>query len=144
MGVRNRDLAVLRGILGIMQEIRALEERQAWQRERMTSLSRHLTGMPGGGLRPRGLDDAFAALSRLEEEHEKKCLEYAREMERAEAALNGIDEEPLRAFVVMKYMLDMPDASIREELGLTRRAFDRMRERVEEAESLGAMGGERA
>lgn len=139
MGVKNRDLAMLQGILGIMQEIRALEERQAWQRERMTSLSHHLNGMPGGGTRPRGLDDAFAALSRLEEEHEARCLEYVRAMERAEAALNGIDE-PLRAFVVMKYMLGIPDSTIRDELWLTRGAFDRMRDRVENAESLEELG----
>ena len=66
--IRNADIALLRDVFFIMQDIRALEERRAWQRDRMSNISQHLS-FTGGGGEPKGLDSAYAALSGLEEEH---------------------------------------------------------------------------
>jgi hypothetical protein len=134
--VRNRDIPLLRDILPIMQQVCALEKRRDWQRDRMMRITQHITGMPGGGGMPRGLDEAFAMLSELDLEHEEMCREYVARMRRAERILNGIESQSMRAFVVMKYMMDIPDMRIREELNLTRTGFERARRCVEDAERM--------
>lgn len=134
--VRNRDIPLLCDIPCIMQEIRQIEERREWQRDRMTNISQHLTGMPGGGGLPRGLDDAFARLAEIDEEHEMRCREYARQLRKAQTILNGLESRTMRVFVTMKYIMDVPDVSIRDALNMTRRGFDRARRAVEEAECM--------
>ena len=53
--IRNRDIPVLADVLAIMQDVRMTEEQKAWQRDRLTNITPHLTGMPGGGGLPKGL-----------------------------------------------------------------------------------------
>lgn len=131
--VKNRDIPLLSEIRYIMQEICQLEQRRQWQRERMMNITQHLTGMPGGGGMPKGLDDAFSLLSELETEHEARCRAYARKLKRAQKVLDGIGSEVMRAFVEMKYVQDRPDTEIRDTLGMTRRGLERARRCVEEA-----------
>ena len=134
--IRNRDIPLLADILCVMQEVALIEQRREWQRERMDNISAHLTGMPGGGSAPTGLDDAFAKLSEIDAEHEKQCREYAGKMKTAEKLLNGIPTEEMKTFVLMKYVFDLPDAEIREKLNMTRRSFEKAKQAVEDAPDM--------
>ena len=131
--VRNRDLILLSQVVRIMQDIRLIEERRKWQYERMFSITQHISGMPGGGRAPHGLDEAFSALSELDHAHGEKCREYVMQLKRAEKVINQIESAEMRTFVVMKYMTDAPDTEIREALNMTRRGFERARRCVEDA-----------
>ena len=71
--IRNRDIPLLSDVFYIMQEICQIEQRRDWQRDRMLNITQHLSGMPGGGGVPKGLDEAFSLLSELDEEHEQRC-----------------------------------------------------------------------
>ena len=137
--IRNRDIPLLADVLSIMQEICQIEQRRDWQRDRMLNITQHLTGMPGGGGTPKGLDEAFALLSELDEEHEKRCKDYVRQLKAAQKILNGIESRSMRAFVTMKYVMDVPDAQIREELNMTRTGFNRARRCVESAEHMSSV-----
>ena len=134
--VRNRDIPLLADVLSIMQLTVKTEERRTWQRDRMYSLSQHLSGMPGSGRLPTGLDEAFARLSELDEEHGRYVKEYARKMRKAQDILNGIQSASMRAFVLLKYVLDIPDTEIREELNMTKYGFEQARKCVEEAPNM--------
>ena len=133
--VRNRDIPKLCAVPAIMQEIIGLEERRAWQRSRAENVTQHLTGMPGGG-EPHGLDTVFAAISALEEEHEKKCARYIREVQEAERILDAIPSRTMRAFVTMRYMLGSTNRQIMRELNLSRWGFESARRSVEEAPDM--------
>ena len=63
--IRNKDIPLLADIFTIMQDIRQIEERREWQKGRMFNITQHLTGMPGGGGMPKGLDEAFAQIKGL-------------------------------------------------------------------------------
>ena len=52
--VKNRDLATLARVRCLMAEVQALEEREAWQRERMTRITQQLGGTGRGGGAGRG------------------------------------------------------------------------------------------
>ena len=131
--VRNRDIPILAEVLSIMQDIKQIERRREWQRERMYSISYHLTGMPGGGGSPKGLDGAFVLLSQIDEEHEQRCRDYAMQVRKADRILQGIESPTMRAIVELKYVWDEPDAEIRRRLHLTRRGLERARRCIEEA-----------
>lgn len=137
--IRNRDIPLLASVIRLMQDVRMTEQMRQWQRERLTNISPHLTGMPGGGGLPKGLEDAFAAISELEAEQARRCLEYAERMKKAERIINGIASEDMRTFVKMKYVFDIPDAEIRRELNMTRRGFDMARKCVEDAPDMAAV-----
>lgn len=134
--VRNRDIPLLSEVLYIMQEICQIEQRRNWQHDRMTNITQHLSWMPKGGGLPKGLDDAFALLSEIDEEHEARCREYVCQLQEAQKILNGIESRTMRTFVMMKYIMNVSDANIREELNMTRRGFDRARRCVEEASCM--------
>ena len=134
--VRNRDIPLLTEILYIMQEVKLLEEQRDWQHDRLTHITQHLTGMPGGGGQVHGYEDAFARLSELDEEHENRCVEYSQQLKQAQKILNGISSRSMRVFVLMKYVFDVPDTEIREELNMTRRYFEKARRAVEEAPDM--------
>lgn len=134
--IRNRDIPLLADVLCIMQEICQIERQRDWQRDRMLNITQHLTGMPGGGGQPKGLDEAFAMLSELDEEHEQRCKDYVRQLRAAQKILNGIVSRSMRTFVVMKYIMDVPDSEIRQELNMTRTGFNRARRCVENAKRM--------
>ena len=134
--VRNRDIPILADVLPIMQEIKLIEQRRNWQRDRMENITQHISGTPGGGGVPKGLDEAFALLSELDEEHERSCKEYVRRIKAAQDALNGIKTESMRTFVIMKYIMNVPDIEIRRELNMSRTDFSRARHCVESAERM--------
>ena len=137
--IRNRDIPVLCDVLPVMQLVCATEKRLDWQHDRMTAMSQHISGMPGGGTLPQGLDEAFAKLYEAGEDHEKELLQYNKELRAAERILNGIESRTMRAFVVMKYVWDVADAEIRRELNMTEWGFNRARKAIEEAENMGAV-----
>lgn len=137
--VHNRDILLLADVLYIMQEVCRTEQRRDWQRDRMYNITQHLTGMPGSGSLPKGFDDAFAMLSEIDEEHENLCKGYVRKLRKAQRILNGIESQSMRTFVLMKYILDVPDADIQRELNLTRRGFERARNCVEKAPDMASV-----
>lgn len=134
--VRNRDIPLLADVLPTMQLVNQTEKILNWQHDRMTSIHQHISGMPGGGLLPQGLEDAFARLYEVGEDHEKEIRQYLKELREAERVLNGIESRSMRGFVVMKYVFDIPDAEIRRELNMTEWGFNRARKAIEEAESM--------
>lgn len=134
--VHNRDIPLLADVLPIMQEVCQIEKWRDWQHDRMLNITQHLTGMPGGGGLPKGLDEAFAILSELDEEHEQRCKDYARKLKAAQKILNGIESQTMRSFVIMKYIMNVRDADIRHELNMTRTGFNRARRCVESAECM--------
>lgn len=134
--IRNRDIPTLTEVLCIMQEIQMLEKQRGWQRENLFSMAQRLTGMPGGGGLPKGLDDPFARLAELDEEQKRRAGEYEKQLRAAEEILNTIPAQSLRTFVKMKYVMNAPDSEIRKELNMTRRGFDRARKCVEDAPDM--------
>lgn len=134
--VRNRDIPLLAEVLCTMQEVEMLEQQKDWQRERLTSMSQRITGMPSGGGLPQGLDEKLAELFEVEEIHLKRFAEYGAEIKRAEEILNGIQSRSMRVFVIMKYVFDIPDTDIRDRLNMTRRGFEKARRAVEEAPDM--------
>lgn len=135
--IRNRDIFVLQDVIRVMQEVRALETRRQWQRERMTNITRHLTGMPiqHGGMG--GLDAAFAALAQLEDDHKEKVKEYICKLKAAEQIVNGIGNPFMRTFVTMMYIENLSAKMVRSELNLSEWGFKRARQAVEQAEDMG-------
>ena len=136
--IRNKDIPLLADIFCIMQDIKQLEQRREWQQDRMFNITQHLTGMPGGGS-PRGLDEAFALLSEIDDEHKQRCKEYTRQLRKAQKILNNIESSSMRTFVVMKYVMDVSDSEIRRELNMTKHGFYRARKCVEEASCMAAV-----
>lgn len=134
--VRNRDIPALSAVLAIMQDVVQTERLRLWQRERMTSLSQHLSGMPGGSGEPRGLDADFAMVAELEAEHREKCRQYVHELRQAERIVNRIESRTMRTFVVMRYILNIPNREIIRQLNMTRWGFERARKSIEEAEDM--------
>lgn len=134
--IRNKDIQTLADILSLMQLVTTTEQQLDWQHERMLSLSQHLTGMPGGGVLPKGLDDALAALEEAGEAHKEKITQYMHELREAKKVLDGIESRTMLAFVVMKYVMGIADTEIRRELNMTEWGFARARKSVEEANSM--------
>lgn len=137
--VNNKDIPTLEQVHSVMAQVTHLEERRAWQQDRMGFISQHLTGMPGGGGTPRGLDEAFARLAEVDDEHADKCKMYVRRLRKAEKILNSIENINMRTFVMMRYVLGASDMEIRKELNMTRRGFDRARKYVESAPNMASV-----
>lgn len=133
--IQNRDIPKLQKVFSLMQDIRALEERRVWQRERMVNITQHLSGMPGSG-EPRGLDAAYAALSELETEHQELVKAYTRELKAAERIVNSIGNPTMRSFVTMMYIENLPPRVVRCELNMTEWGFKRARMSVEQVKSM--------
>ena len=136
--VSNRDIPALTEVLSVMQAVGEIEQRRGWQRDRMSHITQIISGMPGGGS-PKGLDAALAALDELDREQREECLLYVRQLRKAQAILNGIENLNMRTFVVMRYVMGCSDAEIRRELNLGRRGFERARRCVENARSMAAV-----
>lgn len=134
--IRNKDIDVLRQIMYTMQRVRILEERAAWEKDRMNNVTSHLSFTPRGGGIPSGLDRAFAALSDLEEQHKDEVVRYTKQLKRAESILNGIEREDMRTFVMMMYVEQLPITEVRERLNMSRRHFDSARKAIEDAENM--------
>ena len=139
VAIRNKDIPLLTDILSTMQLVNETERRLDWQHDRMLSINQHISGMPGGGSLPKGLEDALAKLEEAGEAHEARIREYLCELREAERVLNGIPSRSMRTFVVMKYVMDAPDAEIRRELNMTEWGFGRARRAVEQAENMASV-----
>jgi hypothetical protein len=133
--VKNRDIIKLQRVVSLMQDIRALEDRRGWQKDRMTNITQHLSFAPGGRT-PQGLDAAYASLSELEGKHRQKVKAYARELRATERILNSIENPNMRTFVVMMYVLNLTHREVRAELNMSEWGFRRAKEAVEQAKSM--------
>ena len=137
--IRNRDIPLLANVLPIMQMISKTEEMRRWQEERMTSITTHLSGMPGGRGVAGGFEETLALLSEIDESRKQLCAEYAETLTEAEAILNGIESVSMRAFVTMKYVMDVPDIQIRRELGMSLKRFYGAKRCIEDAEDMASV-----
>ncbi|MBQ6960856.1 MAG: hypothetical protein IJP78_07775 [Clostridia bacterium] len=134
--IRNRDIPLLSRVLYIMQGVSATEQLRSWQQDRLWNITQKITGLPGGGGVPGGYEKNFSAIGEIEEKFASQCEEYTQEMQEAEAILNAIQSETMRIFVIMKYVLHMPDRRIMRELNIRRWKLDKMSRAIEEAESM--------
>lgn len=134
--IRNRDIPLLSRVLYIMQGVSATEQIRQWQQDRLWNITQKITGLPGGGGVPGGYEKNFSAIGEIEERFASQCDEYTQEMQEAEAVLNAIKSETMRIFVIMKYVLHMPDRRIMRELNIRRWKLDKMSRAIEEAESM--------
>ena len=134
--IKNRDIPLLERIFCVMQEIESLEKRREWQRERMFALTKRLTGMPGGGGLPRGIDAALAILDELDERYAEKIREYSRDLKTAERIMNGIASAQMRTFVQMYYIDGIGKGEIMRDINMTEWGFDRARTSIEQAPDM--------
>lgn len=134
--IRNRDIPRLSRVLYTMQDVNATERKRMWQQDRLWNITQRITGMPGGHGEPKGLDASFSAISELEEKYEAECAAYVRELKEAEAILNAIPSRTMRAFVTMRYVLDMGRKEIMSMLNLKSWRYYDMCECVEQAEDM--------
>ena len=134
--VQNRDIPILARVLTAMWDATNIEEMRGWIRERMYNITQHLSGIPGGGSQPKGLDDTFAKLSELDEEHREKCRVFVKELEAAETILNNIQSPTMRTFVVMKYVMDIPNTKIMQQLNMSEWRFNQARACIEQAADM--------
>lgn len=137
--VKNADIITLSEILPTMQLINSIEKRYAWQKDSLFSITRHMTGMPRGTGGDKGMDAVFAALDEMERDQNEKSAQYIRRLKKAERILNGIESLTMRAFVVMKYVMDLPDTEIQKELGMSKWSFNRARNAVESAPDMASV-----
>lgn len=137
--VNNRDILILQEVICVMQEVRALETRREWQRERMYNITQHLTGMPSQHGQTGGLEAAFASVAALEDEHKDKVKEYTRKLKAAERIINSIGNHFMRVFVMMMYVENIPPKKVRSELNLSERGFRTARTAVEQAQDMASV-----
>lgn len=137
--IKNADIQILTQIHSIMTQVTYIERQRLWEQERMGYISQHLSGMPGGGAMPRGLDEAFARLAEIDDEHAKRCKVYVRQLKKAQKILNSIENINMRTYVMMRYIFRASDTEIRKELNMTRRGIERARKCIEEAPDMGAV-----
>lgn len=136
--VRNRDIGTLEKVHYLKGEIESLEERARWERERMKSITQHLSAAPGGG-GGRGMDDCFAKIDSLEERHRNLISVYDRTIRKAEAIIGRISSAQMRCFVTMLYLDGKSGSDVQSKLKMTRWQFENARECVENAECMDAV-----
>lgn len=134
--IRNRDIILLSHILNMIQDVGLTEQKRLWMQDRLFSMSQHITGMPGGGERPAGLEEPLAAIWELEEKYAKECREYLRDISRAEQILNHIQCRSMRTFVMMRYVFNLGNTEIMKRLNMKRRRFEQACKAIEQAPDM--------
>jgi len=133
--VKNADIPMLQEIRMLKMDIVSLEQRRKWERERMERITQSLSASPGGGT-ARGMDEAFAAISELEEKHKQLIKQYTRKMKKAERILSGIRSCQMRTMVTMLYLDNVPPSAVQAVLHMSRWAFENARNAIEDAPSM--------
>lgn len=137
--VKNRDIPMLSRVLYVMQAVSSTEQKRMRLQDRLWNMTQHITGLPGGGGEPKGLDATFAAIGETEEAYGQECAEWMAELKQAEDILNGIPSETMRVFVTMRYLLDMSRKEIMGQLNLKRWRYEEMCQAIEQAEDMGSV-----
>ena len=132
----NRDIKLLQEVSSIMALADETEQRMNWEHDKIMNITPHLTGMPGGGGLPKGIDDALCSLHDAEQAHMFSLRRYTRAIRRADEIVHGIENAEMRAFVVMRYLKGMTDVAVRRELKMSEYALKAARECVESAERM--------
>lgn len=134
--IRNRDIILLSQIRYMIQDVSMTEQKRQWMQDRLFAMSQHITGMPGGGSQPAGLEEPLAAIGELEEKYAKECREYLRDLNRAEQILNHIKSRSLRTFVMMRYVFGIGNNEIMKRLNVKRRRFEQACKAIEQAPDM--------
>jgi hypothetical protein len=133
---KNRDAELMEGIFDLMNETVSVEKRSEWTYERMFSITRKMTGMPGGGGNAPGMDGMLAEVEELNGfygEKLKRCLAMLR---KAERVLNGIENQRMRTFVQMVYIDRAAKGKVMKDMEMSEYMFEKCVERIEVAESM--------
>ena len=133
--VQNRDIPFLAGTMSALQAISQTEQRIAQMRDGISHITQTITGVPGGR-GAKGLDDLFAELSELEDTLKQEGKDYLHRVKEAQKILDGISSPSMRTFVVMKYVMFVPNEEIRSGLNMTRRSFERAVKSIEGAADM--------
>ena len=134
--MRNQDVKLMENIFDILNETVSVERRNEWAHERMYSITRWITGMPGGGGNSPGMDGLIAEVEELSEIYGEKLRKCLNDLKRAERVLNGIENQRFRTFVQMFYIDRVQKAEILREMNMTEYVFNKCRERIEQAENM--------
>lgn len=134
--VRNRDIPILARVLYAMQDARHAEDACAYAQDRMTGITRYLTGMPHGNSGKAGFENAYAALEGAGERYIARLEASLALLRKAEDILNGIKNEDARTFAVMLYIYGMSAEDIRSELNMSPWGFRQARRSMEQAERM--------
>lgn len=133
--IRNRDIPALERVYCRMQDILSLEDRREWIWGRMFNITKRLTGMPRSGQKA-GFDRILGELDEMDGECLEQVSAWLKELRQAEHMLNRIPDGRERTMVRLYYMDQRPRAEIIRELGMTEYAFDRLRDRIEQADNM--------
>ena len=131
--VRNRDIAILERVLYAMQEARHAEDASIFAQERMTGITRHITGMPRGNSGKAGFEDTYAAMEEAGERYAARLEDALALLKRAEDILNGMENENARTFAVMMYVMQESPQEIRSALNMSEWGFRQARRAMEQA-----------
>lgn len=134
--MKNQDIDILTRIFWTMQDIKSLQHRSEFHDEQLYSITRRLTGMPGGGGMPHGFDSLIGELEEINQAYGKQVEAYVADLRKAEKILNGIENPNMKTFVRMLYVDQIAQAEIMRELEMTEYQFDKARKSIEEAESM--------
>lgn len=139
-GRRNRDIAVLRNVLADMQQAAMLEVAGEKMRDRMYSITRVFSGLPGGGGGPaHGLDELYGKLDETGQRYARDLSSCLESLQAAQRILDGIPDGRARVFVALLYAADAEPRRIREALYISEWKFRKWRETIEQAECMAAV-----
>lgn len=133
--VNNTDIPLIQEVHYLKMDIISLEEKRKWERKRMENITQHISASPGGGT-GRGMDEAMAAISELEERHKALIKQYTIALRRAEKIISRIQSHQMRTFVTMMYLDNIPDGAVQSVLHMSRWSFENARKAVEDAKSM--------
>lgn len=134
--VKNRDIPKLARVLWAIQDVKATERKRMWMQDRLWNITQKITGMPGSGGGPKGLEANFAEISEMEEKYDAECARFVREVQEAEAILLGIESPAMRTFCQLRYVMDMSRTDIMKELNLSRWKYNEICSRIEQAQDM--------
>lgn len=132
----NRDIPTLQNVVYLKEEVVRLENRMAFERDRMTNITQHLSFTAGCGGEPYTLDSAFASLEQLEKRHREKARMYARAMRHADRIMDSIMSLSMRTFVDLMYVEQLDKQDVMERLHMTEWEYRKRREAVEKADCM--------
>lgn len=134
--VRNRDIILIQSVRYIKLDIESLEERQAWENQRLFHITQNLASVVVKGGSSWGMDEAMATLQELSYKHEQTMKLYKRTLGQAERIINQIPSRQMRTLVTMLYLDGASDNDARKALGMSRWVFENARNTVENAERM--------
>lgn len=134
--IRNQDVILIWEIQDIESEIESMESRRDWLNGRMYSITRWVSGMPGGGKGKSGFADIMAQIAETDERYVETMKLLNRKKRKAERILKSIACQSMKTFVLMYYRDHAEKKAVMEKMRMTEWGFRRARESIEGAGSM--------